>query len=235
MKMKASKTPALTQRLKPVSRVLSGPIIRLVIGLVATWQSPQAFAIDVFAYAEPSQPVKTFSYTSTATGAQEWVMNATVVESPSDPETVNGQLYQVRIQETRGIDGYDPDDLRIFYAERKDGLYTGFYDAKGSFTEYLQIPANVGIGDAWPDPSGYWDSASLDSIAKYQSAAGEFSDCLHITRKRSIQGPPDQQMTNSSIHCPGIGQVHSTVEHAFEGFHSITEMELVDIDREGHQ
>ena len=203
--------------------------LHIALWLLAT-SSSAAGDIDVFLYAEPASTVKIFTYTSTASGAQPWVMNATIVESPGDPETVNGKTYRVRHQRSDGIDGYMPADTRVFYREEDDGVFTGYYDASGVFTEYLQIPVNIAVGESWQGPSGYWDKETLIKVDQFRAATAIYENCLFIDRARSLTGPPKQLMHSTSVHCPNIGHVETRTTHTMDKFQSVTEMVLHDVE-----
>lgn len=189
-----------------------------------------AAEIDPFRYAEPTTGVKTFRYLSTASGAQPWVMNATIVETPGATESIDGHSYRVRNQRSEGIDGYAPTDTRVFYREHAEGVFTGYYDAGGVFSEYLQLPADIETGATWQGPSGYWDLETLSGIAPYESGKLSYQDCLHVHRVRSLDGPPAQTMQSASIYCPQIGHVKTRTTHSMDGFQSVTEMELTGVE-----
>lgn len=204
--------------------------IGVSISLLLTDALFAADPVDVFDYAEPAEVVKTFKYTSTASGAQPWVMNGIIVESPGADEVVNQQTWRVRLQKSQGIDGYAPTDNRVFYREQDDGLYSGFFDGTGQFTEHLQLPVDIATGSSWQGTSPFWDSETLTGIHSFQSAAGTYQHCLYINRQRAIAGPPAQLMQATAVYCPEVGHVRTRTDHAMDGFQSVTETELIAIE-----
>jgi len=215
--------------------VIKVPEVALACCLwVASASQAAAAGIEPFRYAEPATGIKTFRYLSTASGAQPWVMNATIVETPEDTTTINGHSYRVRSQRSRGIDGYAPTDTRVFYREKAEGVFTGYYDASGVFSEYLQLPADIEIGATWQGPSRYWDLETLSGLVPFESGTLSYQDCLHIHRVRSLEGPPAQMMESASIYCPQIGHVKTRTTHSMDGFQSVTEMELTGVEPTGN-
>lgn len=199
----------------------------LMCGLVM--HSAAAETLDVHEYAEPQNAYKVYQYTSTASGVQTWKFNGRLLESPSDPETINNTDYRTRIQKSENLPEYFPEESKVYYREQNDGLFTAYYEDAERFSEYLQIPSPLSVGMTWHGPSGYWDSETLESIGAFESPAGRFERCLTIRRSKTIQDPP-QNLMSISVHCPQVGGVRSLTEHQMDGFQSSTETLLVEIE-----
>ncbi|MGB5707859.1 MAG: hypothetical protein WBM41_13640 [Arenicellales bacterium] len=199
----------------------------LTYGLVMHYAAAET--LDVLEYAEPQNAYKVYQYTSTASGVQTWKLDGRLLESPSEPETINNKDYRTRIQKSENLPEYFPKESKVYYREQNDGLFTAFYEDAERFSEYLQIPSPLSVGMTWQGPSGYWDSETLESIGAFESPAGRFERCLMIRRNKTIEDPP-QKLMSISVHCPRVGGVRSLTEHQMDGFQSSTETLLVEID-----
>ena len=190
-----------------------------------------AESIDVFEYAEPQDAYKVFQYRSVASGAQPWEIEGRLVESPSEPETIEQKTYRSRIQKAEGLPDTFPVESKIYYREQGDGLYNAYYEDENRFSEFLQIPADIEIGKAWQGPPGFWDSEILESMGDFSSPAGTFERCLTIKRSKTI-AEPAQELISISVLCPGVGGVHSSTTHQMADFQSSTETLLLELREE---
>ncbi len=186
-----------------------------------------AQVVDVFDYAEPEDGVKTFAYSSRASGQQSWDIAGHLVEAPAAPEEVAGRLYRVRLQTAQGLPDYFPGESRIYYREDDSGIYSAYHESEEVFSEFLQLPADIGPGSSWGEEGGFWQTESLDRIGVAETAAGTFDECLYVVRRRD---DGEQSMESESIYCPGIGGVGSTTTNTFGEFRSVTETRLIGLD-----
>lgn len=169
-----------------------------------------------------------FNYSSTGRGATDWSYQGTLSRTTSDPATRDSTIYQTITHVTEGLPEFFPQEWQTFHRETKDGLYTGQLAQDGQMEEHLEFPLEAQAGEPWRTPSEFWDTEIPTPVAKVETDAGAFENCLRVDRYRR-DSPNDQTMTNATTYCPGLGSVHDVVELLLPGFQSITELKLKEI------
>jgi hypothetical protein len=176
-------------------------------------------------YPHRAEKTLIFDYSSIGEGAVDWTYRGTLTRTPSDPATRQDTAYQTITHTTEGLPEFFPKEWQTLHRETKDGLYTGQLGQDGQMEEHLEFPVRAQAGEAWSTPSEFWDTETPRPVARVETDAGTFENCVRVDRYRKDPAQ-DQTLTNATTYCPDVGPVHDVVELRLPNFHSITELKL---------
>ncbi len=199
-----------------------------------------AFSPSVFAqtltfgdyYPHRISATQVYDYVSTAEGESSWRYQGQLVRRAAGAEERDGKRYETIVHRSKNLPDFFPTEWKTFHRESEAGLYTAQLDKAGRLDETLEFPDSAEPGEPWtPTQASFWSREVPEPVDTVETGAGAFERCVKVSR-RNEDTEQEQVLTNVTTYCPGVGAVLERTEFIAPGVTTVTEVRLVEIQRE---